>query len=863
MVKISGNDFNNSKFFNAKFIGNTSGMQNNVYQDVDSARKQTSGEVDSTNRETLDQYADLYSKLITKHGDYLVAIGTKEREYYKELTYNNGNGYIYKQYDELYGKLEARHNEFLKKLGVKDNVSSDVENTDTTNSSAYKDLTKTIGNLDRDIQKTISNTYALGMFFYKQNKDKDGKERRYAEELRDELEKGKKVTEDIQKEVKAGKQNDKETGKKQSVDTDKIVKGTMRLVDDVGSSLIQGKYTQRVFNDILKVIEIFQEQESLADSVVSLVLLAIKEATRWIGEGVADLHNTQEETYDKFGLYLARSEKSSIQTALYNNYMEDKMDLLYGLGLENNIKSTEWWKAQVGMLEKGFSGDQSYYASLQSVLLNKIAPALDTNNQYFMDLQQQGMFELTKSMGGLVEAVRDTAGSSRVTMGSLGTIVDKLAPVELYAKKELLGKGATAILSALENSGMATADAIELLSSATGVVSSPYSALTGGNTLERIAVAQGAYGGLDTAVLNMLNNYAMFTGGVKGSPINQGAVRSALGVNWGGDFANMPLIAQTVQEAYSEAMASEETKTGSEAYEDIKALFIDDILTTGEKQTEILASNNIVANDINGLLQEIALNIAFITDILSKTFNVAHDVMAKGTTDDFVKGIGETTDKKKKSVLVSKALLASATDDRKYLGIGAGGVIRGGWDIIEGIKNKNAGQVVEGVGGLFTQGVSYLPTDALDILGDDYKIYKAIKNSDFGGYDAGVGTTGKSTAQLVQEGYVYDTATGQWVKKYGTGGYVRGSQLAIVGDNPYGEIISPIPELSQAVMRGVNLSNKNSKPDTSSVETVIIQATEKIVKAIAENGGLVLDTGSGLMSGDVTSLNSKMRRGSR
>lgn len=869
---MAGYEYGGSVFdTNGRQFGNTGKNANQVFGDVTNPTKQKQKTVNDVREFTMSSYRKLYKDLEGLHTSYLTTIKKAEEGHYINLTKGDRSGFIYKQYDDLYKKLEQRHNLYLQRIGGKQGNNTNVavwanpnaqqkgtakagatagaSTSDTVaigQDSAFADIADSQYALEAKIDKTVANTKAIGDFLVATNKN-NRDIRKYVEELKSNLQGSTKASSKQAQEEKRGR-------KKQESDLSKVRDEITELVDDVGGMLIQGRYTSRVFDDILKTVKIFQKQESVADSVVAIVVMLVKEIFGFIADGVKDLNDTYESTYGTFGLYFERASNQYEQTALYTNQIDKKIGLLRQDGLDNNIAVTEWWKAQAGLLEKGFSVSQAEQASIQNVLLNKIAPTLDTNNQYFLDLQQQGMFNLTKSLGGIVESVRDTAGSSRVTMGSMSTIIDKLVPVELYTKRELMDDKARAYLSALENSGMATADAINLVNDSIEAYYDPYKGMTSGNVLQRVALAQ--MGGNPESWVDLIGAQIgladMYTSGTPDA-LNQGAVNSVLGASWLNARANYGTINQTFLEELEKAM--EEGYEPSDAYQDLEQVFRDDILQTAEQMMTIDATNSRLANDLVGMVQEIS---NFLQDLI-------HETMPR--IEEAVVGIAEKLGvlmggKEYQDEQLNKALTATSEEEKQKA--------------LKNAKNSAYLDVAESAfwdmglipmlgRGLYTKattGEFETPWDRIKKVYNDDLETIATANV-YGGNDYGAkGSTAKTVLEatpIYQAGkaykkYMIDKPI-EWAKglfgvdEYGTGGYVSSPQLAVVGDNPYGEVISPIPQLTSAVMRGVNASNKN-KPDTSDVEAVIIQVGEAIVKAIAENGGtIVFDNSTGLMSG--------------
>lgn len=845
------NDPNYSRSFH---IGNTGANMNNVFRDVNNPNDNTKKNTESLTNATLKFYTDLYGKLEQAHTTYLGHIKNAELKMYSDLIGGQGkSGLVYDKYDDFYSRLEKRHEEYLKKVGgnktntttanvagwvgvdgkekksTSANQLTGTSGTANPNESIFADISNQLASISTNAQTSANNTYAIGTYLHKTDKENS----KYSRELKDAIEKG---ISDSKKPTASEKENEKDR-KRQTSSMKEVNSQVMDVINIAERNLVQGKYMNRLVDDVLDVVKVFQKQESVADSVVSLIMIALNSVLGWLGDGLSEIHNTQEETYKSFGLYYSRADDANEQSALYHNMMEGQINRLYNLDLENNLKSTEVWKSQVGLLEKGFSASQSEQASIENVLLNSVVPTLDTNNQYFLDLQQQGMFEMSKSLGGIVESVRDTAGSSRVAMGSLGTIIDKLVPVELYTKRELLDDKARAMLSALEDSGMATADAINLVSDSVEAYASPYKALTSGNVLQRVALSQTGGVAKDpwSLIQSQLGLANMFTSGTS-NPLTQGAVNSVLGASWLSDWADYEDIYKQFLENLEKAQ--EEQYEPASAYDDlVKAFATNDLFTTGEQQLENIANNSTLANDINGLLEHIATDVAFIADTLAEAFEKTR-VLTGGEDyqkEQIGKAMSAKTDAEKEAYVKNASAsymteLVKGHEWYEYTPVGG---------IYSGVQDIRKGDIGAGVSKIVTGGTS-------SFLGDigAYFTYKhnakEKANQGLGGYDAGVGESGVSQAYLAQHAY-------------GVGGYVKSPELALVGDNPYGEIISPIPQLSSAVMRGVNLANKNNKPDTTDIENVVKQVGEAIVKAIAENGGSIyIDSSSGLMSGNIS-----------
>lgn len=851
------NDTNYSRSFH---IGNTGENMSNLFRDVNNPNDNVKKNNESLTNATLKFYTDLYGKLEHAHTTYLGHIKNAELKMYSDLIGGQGkSGLVYDKYDDFYSRLEKRHEEYLKKVGGNKTNTTNVNvagwvsvnsgkgvatptgeangtTNDLTADSSFREVANQLANISTNAQTSANNTYAIGTYLHKTDKENS----KYSRELKDAIEKG---ISDSKKPTARDKENDKDR-KRQTSSMKEVNSQVMDVINIAERNLVQGKYMNRLVDDVLDVVKVFQKQESVADSVVSLIMIALNSVLGWLGDGLSEIHNTQEETYKSFGLYYSRADDANEQSALYHNMMEGQINRLYNLDLENNLKSTEVWKAQAGLLEKGFSASQSEQASIENVLLREIAPNIDTNNQYLLDMQQQGMFNMTRALGGLVEYVRGISGSSRITVSSLGTIIDKLLPIEYYTKQQIVNEGFGDILGALEMSGISTEDATRIVADMAEALYNPTASLTSGNTLQRLAIAQGNYTPEDF-IVNYMNNLGMFTQGTS-DVLTTGAVTGAIGFG-GNVWANWSEKNKEFQQNLADIRAGkisvgeEGSYSPESAYNDLVEEFAtNDLFTTGEQQLENIANNSLIANDINGLLEDIALDVAFIADTLADVFHTARTLTggeegAKATVEE-MKGLALNDPKREQYAQEAKSAYSLGkvgSDWYKYTGA-LGGTVYAGQKIYSGIKDKNIAEIGGGLAGLTTGGAFTYLTDIGDMVFFNKKVDKAkgeTVNS----------TEGVSDAYLAQHPH------------YANGGYVKRPELAVVGDNPYGEIISPIPQLSSAVMRGVNLANKNNKPDTTDIENVVKQVGEAIVKAIAENGGSIyIDSSSGLMSGNIS-----------
>jgi len=872
MAKKSGNEFTNAKFTNAQFIGNNSSRSRYIdnsksVSDLNGVNKQTQESVHSNNKTTLDEYTDLYKSLVGLHKtEYLDKISKNEKEHYTKLLAPNTNGFIYNSYDKLYRALEERHQKYLDAISG-GRVETDVEpgkeqkpqedSTSAIITNIYKALTELDAGQDTTInlvKQNLNLSTAMATFLVAYGKTNE----KLANAQRD-LQTAIDKTDTV-----SGKDPENKSDKKGKKNTNEFLKdiygGIQEFTKTTVDNLVVGKSNQKLMRDVFDIIRVFQKQESVTSSIVELIMIAVREVTSFIGESITEHYQTQENTYSQFGLYLMRADDYYEQNALYNNEMASKISDLYGLELQNNVKSTEWWTKQVELLSKGFSAEDSRSAALQSIILNKVAPNLDTSSSIFMDLQQYGMNEIIHSLGGLVEATRENAGTSRITMGSMSTIVDKLAPIELYAKKGLLNEKASAMLSALEDSGMATEDALNLVTTASGVWSDVYGKLTSGSAAERLAatrILSGDYTDFADTVLGMYGQSAGMLSGVpgKGTPTGAlltGGVSSAMGYSWINAWSNPSIIDAEFQRKYNEYLGN--GVSPDRAYKSLEDLLREDFLQTGDQLLENQQNNLTIATQINGFLQMMALDISKIVSYFALLLEDRDISYYTADANATLKNLEQQV----------KLGTISQEDYNKEVAKWKEQETKGQEQYMEYEKSKNAtiGTAL-GVGlGIVTGSPVFgLATKGL-VSGAGYL--------GFGGYSTDYSSINSTANQLYGAyGKVSSNTAEQQMKNagipgYAIGGYVKNKQLAWVAEQQP-EIITPIPQLASAVMQGVNLSNQNR--DYTPIITAINVVGSAIVEAIKDGKDTVsfrLDRSTGLLSDgnkkQYTSLRPIMRR---
>ena len=864
MAKKNGNaEFNNAKFTNASFY---EGNSRNVYQgnkaasDIKSASEQTQGQLDAITDTTVKAYTAMYGELVTLHQTkYLNIIDTREREHYRLLTSPNENGYIYRQYNEMYKALEKRHKTYLDNIDMPEiNVPSDqVSNTTTTGNNAVQFATETtLVSIKETLEKIRENIKYSGggVSAGSEVAANTGILRGIG-----------KNTDDMSKEER-----------EQSRQNQEIARNVLSLYSSVTSNLVQGKTNTQLLSGLNSTLSAWIQGGPWAALGTALMQI-VNSITQFFGQAITDHWQTMEDSFSNYGLYVQRWND---QYAGYTKDILNKQDELYVLNLQDNIKSTEWMKKQVELASKGMDYDTSNAAAIQDILLNKIAPHLDTSSNIFMDLQQRGLKDITRSLGGLVESVRNISGASRVTQASLSTMVDQLGPVELYAKKNLLTGKAAASLAALEQAGMSTEDAVKIVSTVSGVIAHPGTTLTGGTTMERLLATALSSGevSLENAVPELIEKYIgyanTFTGGI---PANQAysamlrdVVNSTVGISMSAyeDTSDLYRVFNDYYDLYKDT-----TQEPQDAYWDLYNTFESGFFQTADQRLEIIANNSTLAAGANGFLHQIAewtLGVyEEITKLTDWLFNRSEEDIAARQTYEAIMSDTSLSDVERTKQL------------QEYLGTH------------KGYSNETAKKFIDAM--ITSETAKNYDSYYLETLKkyDEAAYQEAVRNDvayqtqlwqnvyssglnvgsssyrGTGGYGNYWKVDGYGNV-IIPESFV----SGENLKtgSHATGGYVDSPEIALIGEGRDPELVTPVPQLVAAVSKGINSSSR-MKADYSEIIATVNNVGAGIIQAIRESNSnqIVLNTSNGLMSGSafdrldriesVTSLQPRMKRG--
>lgn len=605
----------------------------------------------------------------------------------------------------------------------------------------------------------------------------------------------------------------------------KVSDKVLDITELMSHTLIQGRESQRIvgfgiksLESIVSLVANFRDQEKLADSLVGILVMIVKEVLGFISDAMMDHYNTQEEIFTNYMIYMRGTDRNFgylIEERRFGNELAE-------LNLENNIRITDLMRKSVDLASKGLSADQARNASLSNAIYGIIAPNLNTTSDIFLDLQTRGLKNITDGLSGIVESVRSTAGSSRIAMTAMNTIVDKLGPIELYAQKGLLSGDASQMLADLEQMGYTTADAMEIVNTVVDAYNDPYKALSSGSVMAKIVAEQYASQNIDTLtegkdlVLQMLDTY---TSGLDLEDIvSRSAVYSAVGLNIN------PRFRQT-----TEGEPEDLVETPEDAYNRLlEQLGKDEYQTFNELQT-IAVTNTEMAMGFNTFVREIGDKLTIVTDAVC---DIADFLVGSDTRNiDKAYELAVATAKEDKSTTGQMKALAQLSE-----------AIVAEYDSAYTSKDRKAeleaqyAQIQEE----YAKRKSWLSPQDLSTVEKLASLPTSEK--------VNWGTPTASGGSMVG---VRDA--GRLPSPMANGAYVTTATPAIVGEaGP--EFVIPEQKLIDTIGKGINqyIIANNPTPDYSVIVSAIYNVASEMIDAINnKNSNIKLDTSTGLMSGNL------------
>lgn len=609
------------------------------------------------------------------------------------------------------------------------------------------------------------------------------------------------------------------------------------LIDLTNRSFVQSKELNnmvgaglKTFDNLRDVVKAFRDQEGVADSIVSLIMGLLETMFGYMVDAMSDNYNTQQEIFTNYMLY---AQKYGDRNIGYLKTQEDYLSLLATEGLEDNIRNTTLMKKYVELASKGLDKQSAYESAMRSAIYDVIAPNLDQTSSIFLDFQTRGMASITNNLAGMVESVRSTAGSSRIAMNSLSTIIDKLGPVELYAQKGLLGDDAAKLLSFLESQNLSTQDATSIVNDLVTAISNPYQTISNGTPIQQLLAQQVATSNGNIGLSELYNWYAKYANDMLNpmdNPLYREAKLSAYGIGiggyYGGELASMPDTYELVE-------------TTTQAYDKLAEKLAGGDLQTAKEMANITVTNSEIGVGVATLITEledwllpIMQDVSDIADKLvgsdrkmQRDINKAYDTAV----------VTAQTDKSTVGQLNALAQLSEAI----ALEYGNTSALTPG-------RQKELEEQYATIQAEYTKRKTWL---------SQYELGDVASLSTLPEYSRGMDSTSGAgeAARLVQ------LQQGKAAK----GAYLTEATPLIAGEaGP--EFVIPEQKLVDTIGTGLEqyLLKTNLDPDYTAITNAIYTATSELIKAIVENGGNVtvnLDNNTGLMNMNTSTSSTSLR----
>lgn len=597
------------------------------------------------------------------------------------------------------------------------------------------------------------------------------------------------------------------------------------LIDLTNRSFVQSKELNnmvgaglKTFDNLRDVVKAFRDQEGVADSIVSLIMGLLETMFGYMVDAMSDNYNTQQEIFTNYMLY---AQKYGDRNIGYLKTQEDYLSLLATEGLEDNIRNTTLMKKYVELASKGLDKQSAYESAMRSAIYDVIAPNLDQTSSIFLDFQTRGMASITNNLAGMVESVRSTAGSSRIAMNSLSTIIDKLGPVELYAQKGLLGDDAAKLLSFLESQNLSTQDATSIVNDLVTAISNPYQTINSGTPIQQLLAQQVATSNGNIGLSELYNWYAKYANDMLNptdNPLYREAKLSAYGIGIGGYYSGE---LATMPDAY------ELVETTTQAYDKLAEKLAGGDLQTAKEMANITVTNSEIGMGVATLITELE---DWLLPIMQDVADIADFLVG---ADRKRKDIEEQASEVKRSEYGSEEAFDVARDLRSWAFA----------DIVTQPYQFARNWITSGsLGYAWDQMSENAQRTATDLT-------RANVITDYN-YDM--------TAENIAAGtYIPPIARGA------KGAYLTEATPLIAGEaGP--EFVIPEQKLVDTIGTGLEqyLLKTNLDPDYTAITNAIYTATSELIKAIVENGGNVtvnLDNNTGLMNMNTSTSSTSLR----
>lgn len=296
-----------------------------------------------------------------------------------------------------------------------------------------------------------------------------------------------------------------------------VNKRTTQILDDWVKN--NGNITESNYEEVQKVLQTTLNKEFGGRAFgLNLAAQGLQEAGELLQKGIRQLTslfttgiNNQSNAYEN--TFTNISVRNGTTRSQYYGAQARVNNILGDMGLRNNIATSQVQEMWNTLASEGIKVDltdqETTTKAIETILTNQIVPYLDMSSSYMQKLATDNP-NLMKQVRGIGTSIQNVEGSNVVANDYLQDMMDSLSPMAELAEQEIGLQYADALgqLENLRNQGYSDSQIGELYNSLKTMVEDPYKALTSGDTLMSMTVADVIGSGKDLKDSgNMLRTY--------------------------------------------------------------------------------------------------------------------------------------------------------------------------------------------------------------------------------------------------------------------------------------------------------------------------------------------------------------------
>lgn len=296
-----------------------------------------------------------------------------------------------------------------------------------------------------------------------------------------------------------------------------VNKRTTQILDDWVKN--NGNITESNYEEVQKVLQTTLNKEFGGRAFgLNLAAQGLQEAGELLQKGIRQLTslfttgiNNQSNAYEN--TFTNISVRNGTTRSQYYGAQARVNNILGDMGLRNNIATSQVQEMWNTLASEGIKVDltdqETTTRAIETILTNQIVPYLDMSSSYMQKLATDNP-NLMKQVRGIGTSIQNVEGSNVVANDYLQDMMDSLSPMAELAEQEIGLQYADSLaqLENLRNQGYSDSQIGELYNSLKTMVEDPYKALTSGDTLMSMTVADVIGSGKDLKDSgNMLRTY--------------------------------------------------------------------------------------------------------------------------------------------------------------------------------------------------------------------------------------------------------------------------------------------------------------------------------------------------------------------